>query len=269
MIKSDCHLHTSFSSDSDADMSDMVSEAVKCGLETICFTEHMDLQFPTKYDLEFIFDPDEYINHINTIKNTFKGKINILTGIEIGMKPNLTCEYEPLLSSYGWDYVIGSTHLINDIDPYYDEYWEGMDEKAAVNKYYECVYKNICGYNNYDSLGHLDYILRYAPSGNQKFSYRTFADIIDCILKHIIDCGKALEINTSGYKAGLEAPNPSADIIKRYMELGGELFTIGSDAHCPKHIAYGYNSVYVLLASLGVKYYMIYENRKPRAFLLK
>lgn len=262
MIKSDCHMHTSFSSDSDTPMRDMINAAIDKGLDTICFTEHMDLEFPEKYGPDFIFDPEEYISKINLYKNYYRGKIEILTGIEIGMKPDLTDKYDTLLASYDWDYVIGSTHLVDNIDPYYSEYWEGRDEKASVIKYFECVYDNIQTYNNYDSLGHLDYILRYAPSKNSRFGYRDFSDIIDCILKHIIKNGKALEINTSGYKSGLFAPNPAPDIIKRYMELGGSLFTIGSDAHDASHIAYGYNEVYALISSLRIKNYVIYKGRK-------
>ncbi len=268
MIKTDCHLHSSFSSDSDTPMIDMIHAATDKGLDTICFTEHMDLQFPDKYDMDFIFEPEKYMKQLNELKNTFSNNIDILAGIETGLKPGLKNEYDSILSMHEWDYVIGSTHLVDDIDPYYSEYWEGYSEKTAINRYFECVYDNIQSCGNYDAVGHLDYILRYAPSKNKYFSYKESADIIDCILKKIIYEGKALEINTNGYRSGLSSPNPCSDIIKRYMELGGVLFTIGSDAHCTGHIAYGYNEAYNLLSSLGIKHYAVYKKRKPEIISL-
>lgn len=47
-------------------------------------------------------------------------------------------------------------------------------------------------------------------------------------------------MNTAGLKYGMSDPNPHHEIIKRYMELGGEIITIGSDGHCPKHMAYDF-----------------------------
>ena len=263
MIKTDCHMHTSFSSDSEEPMEMMIKGAINKGLDSLCFTEHMDLEFPKKYELSFVFDIDEYMDCITWLSGKYRDRIRIFKGIEIGLKPNLSDQYDRILSSYDWDFVIGSTHLVDNIDPYYDEYWEGKDEKTRIYNYFECIYKNISACNNYDSLGHLDYILRYAPSKGTDFSYNDYKDILDCILKHIIGNNKSLEINSSGYKAGLLNPNPSESIIKRYIELGGTSFTIGSDAHTSLHIAYDFDRLNKLLISLGIKSYNIYSGRKP------
>lgn len=45
MIKTDCHMHTAFSSDSEEPMEMMIKGAINKGLDSICFTEHMDLDF--------------------------------------------------------------------------------------------------------------------------------------------------------------------------------------------------------------------------------
>ena len=42
----DFHVHSDFSSDSQAPMEAMVQEGIRLGLPGICFTEHMDLDFP-------------------------------------------------------------------------------------------------------------------------------------------------------------------------------------------------------------------------------
>lgn len=132
MIKTDCHMHTAFSSDSEEPMEMMIKGAINKGLDSICFTEHMDLEFPKKYELSFVFDIDEYMNSITWLSEKYCDRIRIFKGIEIGLKPNLSDQYDRILSSYDWDFVIGSTHLVDNIDPYYGEYWEA---KMKRHKY--------------------------------------------------------------------------------------------------------------------------------------
>ena len=50
MIKSDCHMHTCFSADSEATVTSMLDAAVEKGLEGVCITDHMDLDFPETPD---------------------------------------------------------------------------------------------------------------------------------------------------------------------------------------------------------------------------
>lgn len=45
-IKADCHLHSSFSGDSQAPMPEMIDKGISLGLETMCFTEHNDFDYP-------------------------------------------------------------------------------------------------------------------------------------------------------------------------------------------------------------------------------
>ena len=42
-IQYDYHMHSSFSTDSDAPAQTMVGKAMEAGLKGICFTDHMDL----------------------------------------------------------------------------------------------------------------------------------------------------------------------------------------------------------------------------------
>lgn len=55
----DFHLHTSFSSDSQAPMESMIQRGIALGLPGICFTEHMDLDFPPG-ELNFLVDLPAY-----------------------------------------------------------------------------------------------------------------------------------------------------------------------------------------------------------------
>ena len=73
-----------------------------------------------------------------------------------------------------------------------------------------------------------------------------------------------LECNTGGFKYGLGHPNPTEQILTRYHEMGGEIVTLGSDAHAPQHLAYDFNRAAMLLKECGFQYYTIFKNRKPK-----
>ena len=81
MITADYHVHSDFSSDSQASMESMVEQAIALGLERICFTDHMDYEFPKQYHYSFEFDVDAYFEKVAQLKQTYQGKIQILCGI--------------------------------------------------------------------------------------------------------------------------------------------------------------------------------------------
>ena len=86
---------------------------------------------------------------------------------------------------------------------------------------------------------------------------------IDPLLKILIENGKSLECNTGGFKYGLGQPNPCRKILMRYRELGGEMITIGSDAHTPEYVGYAFDTCRELLSDCGYKYFTVYHGRKP------
>lgn len=84
---------------------------------------------------------------------------------------------------------------------------------------------------------HLDYVVRYAPKKDADYQPADYTDLLDMILKKLIENGKGIEINTAGLRYGLKEANPCCFILKRYRELGGEILTTGSDAHKPRNMA--------------------------------
>ena len=57
-ITADCHIHTEFSSDSETKITDQIERAIALGLDHICFTDHMDMDYP---EGEFELDTDAYV----------------------------------------------------------------------------------------------------------------------------------------------------------------------------------------------------------------
>ena len=114
-----------------------------------------------------------------------------------------------------------------------------------------------------DTYGHLDYIVRYGPNQNRFYSYEKYQDILEAILKKLIEKNVGLEVNTGGYHYGLGEPNPCTAIIRRYKELGGEIITIGADAHAPEKIGYDFDRAAQVLKECGFEYYTVFKERKP------
>ena len=278
MILADIHMHTDFSSDSKSPMESMIQGAIEKGLKTICFTEHLDYEYPGDDGQGlFLVDIDAYQKKLFELKDIYKNDIEILFGIEFGLLPHLADRYQQTASSYDFDFIIGSSHLVpapwypNDSkhgDPYDDAFWADRSVEDVCEAYFQSILDNISSYKNFDTYGHIDYIVRYAPEKNKGYTYQKYAHILDKILKALIENDIALEVNTAGFKYGLGEPHPQSDILKRYLELGGDKITIGADGHNPEHIAYDFKKAETLLKDLGFKYYTVFKKRVPHKIAL-
>ena len=266
MIQSDCHMHTEFSTDSEAPVRSMIDGALERGLKEICLTDHYDKDYPRVPDIEgtaFVFDTEEYFRTLAALREEYAGRITVRTGIEIGLQPHLGEFYRELIRSNPFDFVIGSVHLVHGLDPYYGEIFEGRTDEEVYRETFRMTVENLDAIDDFDVLGHIDYVVRYGREKAAHYSYQRFADEIDEILRKVIDMGKGIELNTGGFKYGLGFCNPHPDIIKRYRELGGEIITVGADAHKPEHIAYDFDKAEEILKDCGFKYYTVFEERKP------
>ncbi len=263
-ILSDYHLHSSFSGDSKTPMEEMIKESIKKNLKHICFTEHMDFQYPYHEgvpDKMFEINTDSYLYDLLRCKQKYASQINVCFGVEIGLQDSVVRENAIYTKNHDFDFIIASTHVCNGVDPYYPQYYEGKTEEEAYHEYFTCILNNIRKFSNFDVLGHLDYILRYSPLKDKNYKYETYKDVIDNILKFLIENEKGIELNTGGLKSGLKDVHPCSDILKRYRELGGEIITIGSDAHSCEHIGDYFDRAEEVLIQCGFKYYNIFDGR--------
>ena len=225
----DTHMHTHHSGDSDAWMPDMIQAAVRQNLDGICFTDHFDYDYPDDPDL-FLLDFDSYIKEVRSFQDTCHDRLSIRLGIEVGLQPHITEINRKAVTGHPFDFVIGSSHVVHGIDPYYPKYYEGRSEKTAYRGYFESILENLNTYSDFDVYGHLDYVVRYGPDRNRFYTYEAYADIIDEILRKLISMGKGIEVNTAGFKYGLGHPNPTEAVLLRYHELGRDSDT---RSRCP------------------------------------
>ena len=123
-------------------------------------------------------------------------------------------------------------------------------------------------FDDYDVIGHIGYIDKYLEKaqgltgGGGPFRFADFEDLLDEILRTAISKGKGIEVNTSNYFV-YDYPTPHPSIIKRFVELGGEVMTMGSDAHFSDAIGHRFADAAELMKQCGVKYVCTFEQRKP------
>lgn len=218
----DTHLHTDFSTDSEMKAKDLFALSKKENLGFI-ITEHMDLHYP-KPDL-FVFSVEDYFQKFQDYRNP-----NFLLGIEIGLRPDCLAENRQLAENRSFDFVIGSIHVVNELDLYYKPFYAHKDKQAAYLTYFSAMLRCLKETDFIDTLGHIDYIARYAPYDDPEVHYHEFAEAIDAVLRLVADKGIALEINTRrlNERKVIEDLLP---IYRRFHAVGGEYVTLGSDAH--------------------------------------
>lgn len=265
-IKADYHLHSSFSGDSDTPMEEMILKGISSGLTSMCFTEHMDMDYvysnPEDQGI-FELNTDSYLYDFIKYKEKYAGQIKLLFGVELGLQPHLKRRLAVYAKSYDFDFIIGSSHICNGKDPYYPAFFEGRTDDEGYREYFSSILENIRAFQNFDVYGHLDYVVRYGKTKDAEYSYDKYKDLLDPILEAILEAERGIEINTGAINYGLRDLNPCTEILKRYRQLGGEIITIGSDAHRPDALAKEFNRAAEILTECGFKYYTVFEKRMP------
>ena len=257
----DYHFHTSFSADSYTPVRSQIEKAIRLGMKSLCVTDHHD--YDVDSELDFTVDPDRYFREMQAVKDAYREQIDLRIGIELGLQLHLKEYFEELLSAYPFDFVIGSTHFIGRKDVAYPEFFKENPGNQAYLRFLSATLDHVTNLDAYDVAGHLDYIVRYGRDKDWFYRSKDCTGLSDEILKAIIKRGKGIECNTAGLRKGLGQPNPSFDTLKRYRQLGGEIITLGSDAHAPEDLGRDFVVVREFLLSCGFSYYTEFNRRKP------
>lgn len=255
-------MHTHFSHDSESTPEQMAEGAISKGLKIICFTDHFDKDI-MDWGEEDIFDPERYFEKMTEVRETYRDRLDIRIGVELGLQPYLGGYYREFVKKYPFDFVIGSVHSIDRSDVASRKVFQGKTDEEVYRRVFTEMSEDIRAFDDFDVFGHIDYVVRYGTNREKEYSYQKYADEIDSVLKLLIERGKGIELNTAGLKYGLPFAHPHMDVLKRYRQLGGELITVGADGHRPDHIAYDFHKVEDILKECGFRYYAEFKERKP------
>ncbi|MDO5517075.1 MAG: histidinol-phosphatase HisJ family protein [Clostridium sp.] len=258
---SDYHMHSKYSFDGMQTIEEAVLSAIKSNINEICMTEHISFDpEDTSYNY---FDFNDYSREIRSLSEKYRDKIKIKTGLEVGEYHLYKDDFDKYYKEHELDFIIGSVHNINNKGLRTNIRENGVHE-TYVNYFNEVLHLADCG--DFDVLGHLDLVQRYAYEAGGVYDFNTYKDCIYDILKTLISNNKGIEINTSGLSKNLLFPK--ADIVKMYKDLGGEIITVGSDAHNSERVGENIAHTYEFIKNLGYKYVFTFNKRNPQGIIL-
>ena len=242
----DCHTHTKFSADSTMGPRFALEQAERLGIGII-FTDHFDFNFPNpKYD--FKFDPKQYFKEYEPYR---RDGSRLRLGVELGLREDSREANANFLKQGNFDMAIGSIHLIDDTDIYDRFCYEGRPKAEVYREYFRSMAQE-ASVQDFDTLGHIDYIARAATYENPEIDYGTFHGEIDLVLMTIIERGILLELNTRRL-GSVRAMKELAPVFTRYKKLGGKYVTIGSDAHKSSAIGEYFDRANSFINEIGLR----------------
>ncbi len=256
-VLADYHVHTQFSDDSETPMEDAVLHAIAVGLGEICFTEHID--YGVKTDLNC--DCEAYLKEVRRCRDLYGDRIRIRLGMEFGIQTHTIPLFQETFDRYPFDFIILSCHQVEDQEFWTYEFQNGKSQEEYNRRYYEEILNVVKNYDDYSILGHLDMICRYDRAGI--YPFEKIKDLVEEILRLVIAKGRGIEVNTSCYRYKLPDLTPSRDILRLYRKLGGEIITIGSDAHTIPWIGWETKGTQEELKKLGFESVYTFEKMKP------
>ncbi|MCR8850901.1 histidinol-phosphatase HisJ [Rossellomorea sp. SC111] len=249
-MKVDGHVHTPFCPHGSGDSFEMyVERAISLNYSAITFTEHAPLPVgfrDTTPDQDSGMDPSrikDYFDTLDSLKEKYKDKITIRSGLEVDYIEGFEKETEDFLSTYGprMDDSILSVHFLQhrgkwdclDFSP--DVFESMMSYYGSVDEIYKWYYKTVLqsiradlGSHKPKRIGHITLVKKF----QQLFpASQSFSDDLSLILQEMAARDLELDYNGAGFvKPYCGESYPPPYIIKQARALGIKI-VYGSDAH--------------------------------------
>jgi histidinol-phosphatase (PHP family) len=170
---------------------------------------------------------------IEQARREYDGRLRIRKGVEVGYCPKYEAESRKWLERKDFDYVIGAIHYIDDIA--FDLRRDlGIPPNVAIKKYFAEI-RQAAESGLFDVIAHFDLIRDYLSADHYQLAQAT--ELIDAAFELMVSENVCLEINSRRSVEG--ETYPSRELISRYVEKGGRLFSIGSDAHSVSEFGVG------------------------------
>ncbi|MFJ7974583.1 histidinol-phosphatase HisJ [Peribacillus sp. NPDC096379] len=260
-MKIDSHVHSPYCPHGSSDsFEDYIERAITLGIEDLTFTEHAPLP-------EGFIDPTpdrdsgmerghllDYFRELGLLKERYKEKIRIKTGLEVDYIEGFEAETKKFLNKVGkyLDDSILSVHFIRDENEWHcidfsDEMFNSIAKRvgsvdAVYSSYYDTLEKSIAadlGNFKPKRIGHITLVHKFQQRFSPKENYdQKLYSILDKISRQ----GYELDYNGAGaIKPLCLEPYPPERFVKYALQLGIPL-RFGSDAHQAKDLGQGFNS---------------------------
>ena len=248
----DAHLHTDQSPDSSVPIDVYAAQAVERGIPEIAITDHVDFD-PRDPAFEYTRYEDRERTVRDAAERWGKRGVVIRFGAELTYNRRWEEDVRDHLARYRYDYVIGSVHDWPE-SPYWPSRVRSFVEGRPLEEILEPYYAEVIAAARsglFDTIGHLDVVKRYLHPFVTASDLAERPDLQEPALRTIIDAGAVLEVNSSGLRYPGAETYPSAAVVARYRQLGGERVVVGSDAHSRGSFAARLDESYGHLAAAG------------------
>jgi histidinol-phosphatase (PHP family) len=248
----DAHLHTTLSPDSDVPIDVFAEQAIARGIDELAITDHVDFEPNAPAYGYTTFEQRERIVREAAERWGPRG-VAIRFGVEITYDRSWEGEIRQHLARHAYDFTIGSVHdrVESPFAPRNVASWVAGRALAEIvaPAFDEVLAAARSGL--FDALGHLDVVKRYLFPHVTPAHLAGAPELYEPILRALVDSGTALEVNTSGLRHPAGETYPSAAIVARFRELGGERVTVGSDAHRADSFAWALGDGYDHVRAAG------------------
>lgn len=254
----DYHMHSHHSFDAKHSIREMAEAAVQAGLSEICFTDHIDFEDPNWRDV-----PADLPAQCAEIEREQPSlQVKVLHGVEIGLSPNASFAVQSIsyVRTAEPDFIIGSVHVVGTQNAYRPEYFAEREREEAYARYIMEIAAAVRTLPQLSVLGHYDFVTKRAPYSERAMRYADAPEAFDSVLRYLAENGKGMEVNTSAW---LDDPAWGLDVLSRFVELGGEFVTFGSDAHVPERVGRRLLEAHALAKAAGVRYTATFRGLKP------
>lgn len=276
----DMHTHSSHSPDAESSAREMCERAAELGLTAFAITDHCDVNywyplahyFGDKTDVidSMMYGSGKYaldsIAEQAVLREEFSDRLDLTVGVEMAQILQDTAKADELAADPRLDFIIGSHHMNAGTDDFYYLDYSEMSKDELDKLLSDCFEQTLemCRWGKFDVLGHLTYPLRYICGDyGIDMDIKPYEDIIREIFRTLIVNGKGIEINTSGLRQKYGQTFPNLGLIRLYRQLGGEILTIGSDAHRVSDIGKGITDGIELAKAAGFEYTAYFKKHEP------
>ena len=264
MYLADYHTHSSMSPDAGTSMADMAAAAVRAGLDELCFTDHVEPLVWGGTGLRGPYDWDAWRREFAAAQSAWGDRVRLRLGMELGDAVWDPAHCEKLLrGAPEMDFIIGSIHMLSPayggVDLYFFDPADEAEARAGIGDYLGQV-KKLAAWGRFDVLGHLTLPLRYLNENRGfRLSFDGYEAEVEDILRTLIQNGCGIELNTNRGNT----PLPDGKWLSMYRRLGGELVTLGTDAHDPRFVGCAVRERQALLRACGFTRFCTFQGRKP------
>ncbi|MFR6314171.1 histidinol-phosphatase HisJ family protein [uncultured Ruminococcus sp.] len=276
MLPMDCHTHTGISPDGTGTVAGHAEQAKRLGLPVLALTEHVEMNryFPQAHYGILPRNEWEIFDHAAVLEHSLQAVaaekeqaaadgLTLLCGMEMG-QPNADFGLsESVAADVRLDFIIASLHELLEKPDFFCLDYQTENIPALMEAYFSQLY-DICRWGHFDVLGHLTYPLRYIEGeAGIPVPLEPYAEQIRCCFRALAENGRGIELNTSGYRQKYGKPFPTLEYLKLYREMGGEVLTFGSDAHCAEDLGKGIADGVALAKAAGFSHACYFVKRKP------